>query len=162
MEIKKVLISFVILILLGTLTLSVFANEESNLTEIENYIYNIYEKYQKNDYEAVYNSMHPDIREVLEKEKYIKFQEINTEKYELKISEVEVLKVTVKEKMPETFREIISDKENLEVYEISIKYKTNYKNAGSKKEKMIEKETYVVSDNDENYLLWNPGIINKD
>lgn len=162
MKIKNVLISIIILILLGALTLSVFANEKGDLTEIEDYINNIYESYQENNYEAVYNSMHPDIKEVLEKEKYIKFQEKNTEKYNLKISEVEVLEVTILEEMPDTFKDIISDKENLIVYKISMKYKTNYKNAGSNKEKIIEKETYVVSDNEKNYLLWNPGIINKD
>lgn len=151
-----------VVILLGTLTLSVFANEKSNFTEIEDYIYNIYEKYQEKDYKAVYNNMHPEIRDILKKEKYIKFQEKNTEKYNIKISEVEVLEVTFLEELPEDFKEIISDKKNYEVYEISIKYKTNYKKAGSKKEKIIEKESYVASKNKQNYLLWNPNIINKD
>jgi len=152
----------IIFILLGSFTTSVFANEKSDLTEIEDYIYNIYKKYQEKHYEAVYNNMHPKIKEVLEKEKYIKFQKKNTEKYELEISEVEVLKVSKLENVPDTFKDIISDKEKLNVYEISIKYKTNYKNAGSKKEKIIEKETYVVNNNTQNYLLWDPGIINKD
>jgi predicted RND superfamily exporter protein len=162
MKIKNIFILIIIFILLGTFTISVLANEKSDLTEIEDYIYKIYIKYQEKDYETVYNNMHPEIKEVLEKEKYIKFQKKNTEKYELEISEVEVLKVSRLENIPDTFKDIISDKAKLNVYEISIKYKTNYKNAGNKKEKIIEKETYVVNDNNQNYLLWNPGIINKD
>ncbi|MCF8000579.1 MAG: hypothetical protein K9K76_01790 [Halanaerobiales bacterium] len=162
MKIKNFFVCIIIVILLGTLTISVFAEEKSDLTEIEDYIYNIYKSYQENEYEVVYNHMHPEIKEVLKKEKYIEFQKKNTEKYELEISEIEVLKVSIKENLPDVFKDIISDKENLKVYEISIKYKTNYKNAGSQKEKIIEKETFVVSDSNQKYLLWNPGIINKD
>jgi len=162
MKRNNIFICIMIVILLGTFTISVFANEKNDLTEIEDYIYNIYKSYQENEYEVVYNHMHPEIKKVLNKEKYIEFQKKNTEKYELEISEIEVLEVTIQKNLPDTFKDIITEKENLEVYEISIKYKTNYKNAGSQKEKIIDKETYVVSDSDQKYLLWNPGIINKD
>lgn len=152
----------VIIILLGTLTLPGFTNEKNNFSEIENYIYHIYEKYQKKDYKTVYNNMHPEIRKVLEKEKYIKYQEKNSTKYNIKISEVEVLKVTILNNMPDTFEDIIAGEKNHKIYEITIKYKANYENAGNEKKKTIEKKTYVLSNNEQYYLLWDPNIINKD
>lgn len=162
MKFKKIFLFILIFILLGTLTLTGFANEENNLDEIEDYIYKVYEKYQENEFEEVYNNMHPEIREVLDKETYIKFQEKTTSKYNIEYSEVEVLKVTTLEKWPDAFEDIITDKENNGLYEITIKYKTNYKNAGVKQEKIIERETYAVNYKSQNYLLWDPNVINKD
>lgn len=153
------LILLIIFIFIFTLPTMGLSKEEDPNEVIKEFILKVYDKYQQNEFKEVYEFMHPDIKEKLNKEDYLSFQNENTEKYNLEISEVEVLKVKKTDEWPEAFQEIIKEKDKQNLYEIKIKYKTNYQSSGNEKEKIIEKKTYVVSFKDNNYLLWDPNII---
>jgi len=159
MKKKKILIFLFIFVFIFSLPIMAEENKENPHEIVKEFILKVYDKYQQNKFAEVYEFMHPDIKEVLEKENYLSFQNENTEKYNLKISEVEVLEVQKIEEWPEAFQEIIKEKEKESLYEIKMKYKTNYQSGGNENEKMIEKKTYVVRYQEKTYLLWDPNII---
>ncbi len=159
MKKKKILIFLIIFVFIFSLPILADENKESPQQIVKEFILNVYDKYQQNKFAEVYGSMHPDIKEVLDKEDYLSFQNENTEKYNLKISEVKVLEVKKIEEWPEAFQEIIKEKEKQNLYEIKMNYKTSYQSGGNENEKMIEKKTYVVRYQDKTYLLWDPNII---
>ncbi|HKL13615.1 MAG TPA: hypothetical protein VJ907_08425 [Halanaerobiales bacterium] len=156
---KKRLIFLVLIIFAFTMPILALENEEKSNKIIKEFILKVYENYQQNKFVEVYEFMHPDIKDVLNKEEYLKFQKENTDKYNLKITEVEVLEINKLEEWVEPFNKIIKEKDTNELFEIKIKYKTIYKSAGNEKEKIIEKKTYVARDHNNNYLLWDPNII---
>ena len=157
---NNVLVFSIVFLLLFTFNISATTENEKNMTEVRNFIYNVYYNYQYNNFEFVYESMHFEIKELLDKENYLKFQINNTEKINLKISEVKVINVKIIDKWPEEFKNIITNKENHKLYEIEIEYMTNYNNNGQEQEKLINKKTYVARYDNRNYLLWDPEIIN--
>src|SRR6056297_961065 len=159
---KFIIYIFIFLLIISFNTVNTIAVTESEkeVAEVRNFIYDVYYNYQYNNYEFVYNSMHFEIKKVLKKEDYIKFQTKNTEKINLKISEVKVINVNIIDVWPEEFKNIITDKDDHKLYEIEIEYMTNYENNGKKQEKLINKETYVARYDNSNYLLWDPEIIN--
>jgi|AntRauTorckE6833_2_1112554.scaffolds.fasta_scaffold00117_9 hypothetical protein len=157
---KKVLIYIFIFLLIFTFNTRAVTENEKEIAEIRNFIYDVYYNYQYNNYDFVYESMHFEIKEVLKKENYINFQTKNTERISLKLSEVQVINVKLIDEWPEEFESIITDKDNHKLYEIEIEYMTNYENNGKKQEKLINKKTYVSRYDNSNYLLWDPEIIN--
>lgn len=156
MKYKKIIGLVLILILIFSVTISASEDGDS-FDEVKNFITEVYNNYQDQNFEIVYDFMHPDVKNALEKEKYINFQVKNTKKYNISISEVEVLKVTEKNEWPEEYKELINEKNEHILYEISITYKTIYQS--DEKEKIIEKNSYVVLYKDDYYLLWDPEII---
>ncbi len=161
MNSKKSNLYILILILLSVLSFSLLSAAEQPL-DIKEFVHQIYNKYMDNDFQAVYEVIHPQIKEVLDKKEYIDFQKKNTEKYSIEISEVEVEKVVTLENLPEGFKEIFKDYNFEHIYEVTIEYKSSYIVAKNKQEKFIEKKTYVVTDKNKDYLLWDPGIIKKE
>ena len=156
---KKSIVVFLILICLLTFSLSVLAENDETNNQVRDFILKVYGDYQENEFAKVYEGMHPDIKEVLDKDKYLQFQEENTEKYDLKISEVEVLEIKKIESWPEEFKEIIKEKEKETLFEIALKYKTTYQSGGNENEKVIDKKTYVTFNDEDIFLLWDPNII---
>jgi len=159
MTYKKSILVSLILICLLTLPLSVLAENNDINNQVQEFILKVYADYQENEFAKVYKEMHPDIKEILDQDKYLQFQENNTEKYDLKISEVEVLEIQKIESWPEEFKEIIKAKEEQDLFEISLKYKTTYQSGGNENEKVIDKKTYVTVNDEDIYLLWDPNII---
>lgn len=159
MRLNKKIISMIIVILIILTSFSILAEENEKQYEIKEFILQIYRDYQDQNFEFVYEKMHPDIKTLLDKDKYIKFQKANTEKYSIEISKVEVIEVNEIKEWPEPFIEIIKSKENYKLYEIKIKYLSTYQSSGSEQEKTIEKNSYVVENSSGKYLLWNPEII---
>jgi hypothetical protein len=156
---KKYILVSLILICLLTLPLSALAENEETNNQVRDFILKVYSDYHENEFTKVYEGMHPDIKEVLDKDKYLQFQEENTAKYDLKISEVEVLGIKQIESWPEEFKEIIKEKENQALFEIALKYKTTYQSGGNENEKVIDKKTYVTVNDEDIFLLWDPNII---
>ena len=156
---KKYILVSLILICLLILPLSALAENEETNKQVRDFILKVYADYQENEFTKVYEVMHPDIKGVLDKDKYLKFQKENTAKYDLKISEVEVLGIKKIESWPEEFKEIIKEKEKQALFEITLKYKTTYQSGGNENEKIIEKKTYVTVNDADIFLLWDPNII---
>jgi len=153
--------NILILILLALSFFSLLSAAEQPI-DTKEFVHQIYNKYMGNDFLAVYEFIHPEIKEVLDKKAYIDFQKKNTEKYNIEISEVEVVKIVNLEKLPEIFKEIFKDYNFEYIYEVTIEYKSSYTVAKNKQEKFVEKKTYIVTDQNKDYLLWDPDIIKKD
>ena len=69
---KKVLIYIFIFLLIFTFNTRAVTENEKEIAEIRNFIYNVYYNYQYNNYDFVYESMHFEIKEVLKKGKLYK------------------------------------------------------------------------------------------
>lgn len=156
MKFKKIITIGLISIMIFSLTISA-AEKENSFKEVKKFIIKVYSNYQEQNFEIVYDFMYSDIKDNLDKEKYLKFQVANTKKYNIKISDIEVCNVDKIAEWPKEYQDIINKKDQQTLYEISIKYKAIYQS--DKKEKIIEKKSYVVLDEDNYYLLWDPEII---
>ncbi len=139
---------------------------ESNLNkeeiDLKNYVEEIYLEYAKKNFNYIYKILHPGIKELLTEEEYEYYQKENFKKYKIKISEIEVGSKLEKIKLPNKFKNVVNnDIENKDIYKIPISYKMDLTVIGEEQTRKIDNQVYIIIDNKQYFLLWDPTVIKK-
>lgn len=139
----------------------------SNNEEVENinksivdFAEDIYKNYSSENFQYIYNVLHPDIKRVLGEDDYIEFQKKNFNRYKIEIKDINVLLNLKKIDLAVNFRNIIEENGNMDIYKIKVIYKMKFIIAGNKQERQTEKDVIIGSENQRLYLIWDPSVIN--
>lgn len=136
--------------------------EPDNSDQLNQFINSIYNNYQKGEFQEVYQQLHPGIQENLTEEEYINFQEDNKERYQLEVSEIEIIEIKTIDKLPSKFNEYLSAEEYEKAYEAKVEYELNFKFLKTNQNKEVDTETYLVKADDQLYLIWDRSVIEED
>lgn len=139
-----------------------FAEDTVNKAEIRDISKNIYLNYQNQNFKEVYRLFHPAIKAVLTEDKYVSFQTENSEKYKLKLSNIEVGGIRQLDKLPRKYNEYLDQEDYDQAYEVKINYKLNFRFFGTTHNRDVETETYIVESEDDYHLIWDRSVIEED
>lgn len=136
--------------------------EASDSEQLNDLINSIYDNYQAGELQEVYQLLHPGIKENLTEEEYINFQEDNKEKYQLEISEIEIIEIQSIDKLPAKFDEYLSEEDYQDAYEAKVEYEMDFKFLKTNQNKEVDTETYLVESDGQLYLVWDRSVIEED
>jgi len=129
---------------------------------LRSFVEKIYLEYAKKNFQYIYQILHPDIKEFITEEEYEYFQNKEFNKYKIQISEIFV-GLEVKEiDLPNKFKDIIIDIKDKEIYKIPLSYKMDLIFVGGEQTRDIDNQVYILKDNQQYYLLWDPSVIKKE
>lgn len=121
----------------------------------------IYDHYSRQDFKYIYQNLHPAIQQNLSEEKYCRFQEKNFRRYGVDITDVQIENYRRVGEIPKEFLDYLKQTEHNYIYAVAIRYQLKFNSNGFRQEKTLEKEVLVYRQNGQNYLLWDPSIIDK-
>jgi hypothetical protein len=124
---------------------------------IIDFVTKIYQSYSEEDFKFVYEKLHPDLKDIISEEEYIKFQEENFRKYKLEIGKIKVMAEVSETVLPDKFTGLLKTDE--EVYTIKVSYEMKFETAGIEKKHENEKEILIARKDEKLYLLWDPSIV---
>jgi len=135
------------------------ASGDRNPTQsIIDFVDKIYHRYSEEDFEFIYEKLHPALKEIISEKDYIEFQEENFRKYKLEIGKIKVGTEILEAELPDKFIDIINIKE--EVYTIKVSYEMKFETAGINQDHENDKDVLVVMEDEKIYLLWDPSVVN--
>ncbi len=146
-------------ILLSTGNIQAELNDSDQLNDFINTVYN---HYQEGEFKEVYQLLHPAIQENLTEEEYVNFQQDNTDRYQLKLSEIEIIEINSFDKLPSKFNQYLSEEQYQEAYEAKVEYKMEFRFLGTNQSREVDTETYLAKNNDQLYLIWDRSVIEED
>ncbi|GEM_PF-787471 len=136
---------------------------ESNASEhLNDFISSIYNNYKKGEFQEVYQLLHPGIQENLTEEEYVDFQQHNKERYQLELSEIEIIEIKSIDTLPSKFNKYLSEEEYEKAYEANVEYKMEFRFLGSNRSRDVDTETYLVESDGQLYLIWDRSVIEED
>lgn len=154
----------IVFVIIATIFLSAgnIQAEPDDLDQLNEFVNSIYNNYQEGEFQEVYQQLHPGIQENLTEEEYVNFQEDNKERYQLEISEIEIIEIKTIDKLPSKFNEYLSTEEYEKAYEAKVEYELNFKFLKTNQNKEVDTETYLVKADDQLYLIWDRSVIEED
>ncbi len=146
----------------GTSDSEQLQTESNNSEHLNDFINSIYSNYQAGEFQEVYQLLHPGIKENLTEEEYIDFQQENKEKYQLEISEIEIIEIKTIEKLPAKFDKYLSEEDYQNAYQAKVEYEMDFKFLRTNQNKEVDTETYLVESENQLYLVWDRSVIEED
>ncbi|MGM0419429.1 MAG: hypothetical protein ACQEQG_00370 [Bacillota bacterium] len=139
-----------------------FAEDAVDKTEVKDISENIYMNYQNKNFKEVYQLLHPAIKEILTEDKYVSFQTENSDKYKLKLSNIEIGEIRQINDLPRKYNEYLNQEDYDQAYEVKINYELNFRFVGTTHNRDVETETYIVELENDYYLIWDRSVIEED
>ncbi|MBF8436401.1 hypothetical protein I0Q91_04850 [Halanaerobiaceae bacterium Z-7014] len=154
----------IILLILSALFISTgrIQAELNDSEDLKEFINTVYNHYQEQEFQEVYQLLHPGIQENLTEEEYVNFQQDNTDRYQLKLSEIKIIEIDNIDSLPSKFNNYISEDQYQQAYEAKVEYKMEFRFLGTNQSREVDTETYVIEDNGQLYLVWDRSVIEED
>ncbi|MFN2362669.1 MAG: hypothetical protein ABR596_00095 [Halarsenatibacteraceae bacterium] len=158
---QNLIITFIIITAIFLLAGKIQA-EVNNSEQLNDLINSIYSNYQAGEFQEVYQLLHPGITENLTEEEYVNFQQDNKEKYQLEISEIEIIEIQAIDELPSKFDKYLTEEDYQNAYQAKVKYQMDFKFLKTNQHKEVDTETYLVESDGQLYLVWDRSVIEED
>ncbi|HLV10682.1 MAG TPA: hypothetical protein VKY40_10760 [Halanaerobiales bacterium] len=122
----------------------------------------IYRDYSATNFRAVYDRLHPEIKNELIVEEYTSFQNQNFEKYKIEITDVSIENPVFLDKLPGEFERYKLLSGDVLVVRVDVNYQFNFTVIGSRQSEEQNKKAYVLQQGENLYWLWDPAVIEDD
>lgn len=152
--------------LLLSLSLGGLVSAQGLEGRLQQFVLEIYQNYAAQDFQKVYQVMHPGVKELVTEEDYTAFQQHHFKRLRLRLDELAVGDVEADPRLPSALRVLVPEDEDGRIFGVELSYKAHFV-SGIRFSQSITKQVYLVMAADDGgagqlYLLWDPRAMEEE